>query len=156
MSQRRCKCTVFSSIFYFLLIEFSTIKSLLILCCLCLYFLCQIINIGRPLKSFGSAVLNIQWPNATNEGKRLLYLVQISDRGKNIIHCTPSEAINPLRFIKVILAWDIKLNNYQLLTSAPNVFTLQLSVLINDKSFRLIWLLAYCSLLRRRPEEGVN
>ncbi|XP_051716682.1 integrin alpha-6 [Ctenopharyngodon idella] len=60
----------------------------------------RIINIGRPLKSFGSAVLNIQWPNATNEGKRLLYLVQISDRGKNIIHCTPSEAINPLRFIK--------------------------------------------------------
>ncbi|XP_048032685.1 integrin alpha-6 isoform X2 [Megalobrama amblycephala] len=60
----------------------------------------RIINTGRPLKSFGSAVLNIQWPNATNEGKRLLYLVQISDRGKNIIHCTPSEAINPLRFIK--------------------------------------------------------
>ncbi|XP_077103938.1 integrin alpha-6 [Siphateles boraxobius] len=60
----------------------------------------RIINIGRPLKSFGSAVLNIQWPKATKEGKWLMYLVQISDRGKNIIHCTPSEAINPLRFIK--------------------------------------------------------
>ncbi|XP_067313431.1 integrin alpha-6 [Pseudorasbora parva] len=60
----------------------------------------RIFNIGRPLKSFGSAVLNIQWPKATREGKWLLYLVQISDRGKNIIHCTPSEAINPLRYIK--------------------------------------------------------
>uniref|UniRef100_A0A9J7WVT6 Integrin, alpha 6, like n=1 Tax=Cyprinus carpio carpio TaxID=630221 RepID=A0A9J7WVT6_CYPCA len=61
----------------------------------------RIINLGRPLKSFGSVVLNIQWPKATKEGKRLLYLVQIKDQGTNIIHCTPSEAINPLRFIKV-------------------------------------------------------
>uniref|UniRef100_A0A8C1TFQ3 Integrin, alpha 6, like n=1 Tax=Cyprinus carpio TaxID=7962 RepID=A0A8C1TFQ3_CYPCA len=60
----------------------------------------RIINLGRPLKSFGSVVLNIQWPKATKEGKRLLYLVQIKDQGTNIIHCTPSEAINPLRFIK--------------------------------------------------------
>uniref|UniRef100_A0A8C1LSY2 Integrin, alpha 6, like n=1 Tax=Cyprinus carpio TaxID=7962 RepID=A0A8C1LSY2_CYPCA len=62
----------------------------------------RIINLGRPLKSFGSVVLNIQWPKATKEGKRLLYLVQIKDQGTNIIHCTPSEAINPLRFIKVL------------------------------------------------------
>uniref|UniRef100_A0A8C2CXU2 Integrin, alpha 6, like n=1 Tax=Cyprinus carpio TaxID=7962 RepID=A0A8C2CXU2_CYPCA len=61
----------------------------------------RIINLGRPLKSFGSVVLNIQWPKATKDGKRLLYLVQIKDQGTNIIHCTPSEAINPLRFIKV-------------------------------------------------------
>uniref|UniRef100_A0A8C2D0F8 Integrin, alpha 6, like n=1 Tax=Cyprinus carpio TaxID=7962 RepID=A0A8C2D0F8_CYPCA len=60
----------------------------------------RIINLGRPLKSFGSVVLNIQWPKATKDGKRLLYLVQIKDQGTNIIHCTPSEAINPLRFIK--------------------------------------------------------
>lgn len=113
---------------YIILIGFSTIKSLLILCFLCLYFLRQIINIGRPLKSFGSAVLNIQWPKATKEGKWLMYLVQISDGGKNIIHCTPSEAINPLRFIKVIPSWDIKLNNYQLLTLTPTGSTLQLSI----------------------------
>jgi len=112
---------------YIILIGSSTIKSLLILCILCLYFH-QIINIGRPLKSFGSAVLNIQWPKATTEGKWLMYLVQISDLGKNIIHCTPSEAINPLRFIKVIPLWDIKLNNYQLLTSAPAGSTLKLFV----------------------------
>uniref|UniRef100_A0A673GWE4 Integrin alpha-6-like n=1 Tax=Sinocyclocheilus rhinocerous TaxID=307959 RepID=A0A673GWE4_9TELE len=61
----------------------------------------RIINVGRPLKSFGSVVLNIQWPNATKEGKRLLYLVQIKDHRKNIIHCTPADAINPLRFTKV-------------------------------------------------------
>ncbi|XP_058654599.1 integrin alpha-6 isoform X2 [Onychostoma macrolepis] len=60
----------------------------------------RIINLGRPLKSFGSVVLNIQWPNATKKGKQLLYLVQIKDHRKNIIHCTPAEAINPLRFIK--------------------------------------------------------
>ncbi|XP_026103969.1 integrin alpha-6 [Carassius auratus] len=57
-------------------------------------------NLGRPLKSFGSVVLNIQWPKTTKDGKRLLYLVQIKDQGKNIIHCTPAEVINPLRFIK--------------------------------------------------------
>ncbi|XP_016332580.1 integrin alpha-6 [Sinocyclocheilus anshuiensis] len=60
----------------------------------------RIINVGRPLKSFGSVVLNIQWPNATKEGKRLLYLVQIKDHRKNIIHCMPADAINPLRFTK--------------------------------------------------------
>ncbi|XP_056328164.1 integrin alpha-6 isoform X1 [Danio aesculapii] len=58
----------------------------------------RIFNIGRPLKSFGSAVLNIQWPKATKAGKRLLYLMQITDRGKNLIHCTPPEDINTLRF----------------------------------------------------------
>ncbi|XP_073677128.1 integrin alpha-6 [Garra rufa] len=60
----------------------------------------RIINVGQPLRSFGSVVLHIQWPKATKEGKWLLYLVQIKDHGKNIIPCTPAEAINPLRFIK--------------------------------------------------------
>uniref|UniRef100_A0A8C1TFI9 Integrin, alpha 6, like n=1 Tax=Cyprinus carpio TaxID=7962 RepID=A0A8C1TFI9_CYPCA len=67
----------------------------------------RIINLGRPLKSFGSVVLNIQWPKATKEGKRLLYLVQIKDQGTNIIHCTPSEAINPLRFIKFVILANV-------------------------------------------------
>uniref|UniRef100_A0A8C1FZG9 Integrin, alpha 6, like n=1 Tax=Cyprinus carpio TaxID=7962 RepID=A0A8C1FZG9_CYPCA len=63
----------------------------------------RISNVGRPLKSFGSVVLNIQWPNATKEGKRLLYLVQnlqIKDHRENIIHCMPADAINPLRITK--------------------------------------------------------
>lgn len=99
-------------------------------CWFCAYvLLCQIINVGRPLKSFGSIVLNIQWPNATKEGKRLLYLVQIKDRRNNIIHCTPAEAINPLRFIKVVPSWDMKWNNDHLLTSAVTGSILQLSVL---------------------------
>uniref|UniRef100_A0A8C2CYD5 Integrin, alpha 6, like n=1 Tax=Cyprinus carpio TaxID=7962 RepID=A0A8C2CYD5_CYPCA len=58
----------------------------------------RIINLGRPLKSFGSVVLNIQWPKATKDGKRLLYLVQIKDQGTNIIHCTPSEFHRPLLY----------------------------------------------------------
>ncbi|XP_051514484.1 integrin alpha-6 [Myxocyprinus asiaticus] len=61
----------------------------------------RISNIGRPLKSFASALLNIQWPKATKEGKRLLYLMQVTDQGQRIIHCTPSDAINSLRYIKV-------------------------------------------------------
>ncbi len=98
-------------------------------CWFCAYvLLCQIINVGRPLKSFGSVVLNIQWPNATKEGKRLLYLVQIKDHRKNIIHCTPAKAINPLRFTKVVPSLDVKLNIDHLLTSAVTGSTLQLSV----------------------------
>lgn len=110
---------------YFIYISLVQLKA----CWFCAYvLLCQIINVGRPLKSFGSVVLNIQWPNATKEGKRLLYLVQIKDHRKNIIHCTPAEAINPLRFIKVVPSLDVKLNNGHLLTSAVMVSTLQLSV----------------------------
>ncbi|TRY56891.1 hypothetical protein DNTS_031017 [Danionella cerebrum] len=60
----------------------------------------RIFNTGRPLKTFGSALLNVQWPKETKEGRRLLYLVQIRDRGKNIIHCTPENAFNPLRLGK--------------------------------------------------------
>uniref|UniRef100_A0A8C2H5M8 Integrin, alpha 6, like n=1 Tax=Cyprinus carpio TaxID=7962 RepID=A0A8C2H5M8_CYPCA len=79
----------------------------------------RIINLGRPLKSFGSVVLNIQWPKATKDGKRLLYLVQIKDQGTNIIHCTPSEAINPLRFIKVVLKFVILANVFLPLMLPP-------------------------------------
>uniref|UniRef100_A0A8C1UMK6 Integrin, alpha 6, like n=1 Tax=Cyprinus carpio TaxID=7962 RepID=A0A8C1UMK6_CYPCA len=84
----------------------------------------RISNVGRPLKSFGSVVLNIQWPNATKEGKRLLYLVQnlqIKDHRENIIHCMPADAINPLRITKVVPSGDIKLKNDHLLTCADDL-----------------------------------
>nr|XP_055034531.1 integrin alpha-6 [Misgurnus anguillicaudatus] len=63
----------------------------------------RIVNIGRPLKSFTSAVLNIQWPKETKEGKWLLYLVQITGREqKKIIPCTPAEEINPFKKSKAL------------------------------------------------------
>ncbi|XP_043114018.1 integrin alpha-6 isoform X2 [Puntigrus tetrazona] len=52
-------------------------------------------------EDIGSLVqYEFRWPNATKEGKRLLYLMQIENHRKNIIHCTPGEATNPLRFNK--------------------------------------------------------
>uniref|UniRef100_A0A8C9VB45 Integrin subunit alpha 6 n=1 Tax=Scleropages formosus TaxID=113540 RepID=A0A8C9VB45_SCLFO len=49
----------------------------------------RIINLGKPLKSFGTASLNIQWPKENAVGKWLLYLVRISTSGLEEIPCYP-------------------------------------------------------------------
>ncbi|KAI2656945.1 Integrin alpha-6 [Labeo rohita] len=55
----------------------------------------NIINVGRPLKSFGSVVLHIQWPKATKEGKWLLYLMQIKDHRKKYYSLHASRGHQP-------------------------------------------------------------
>ncbi|XP_072520354.1 integrin alpha-6 [Salminus brasiliensis] len=61
----------------------------------------RIINMGRPLKSFASATLNIQWPKQNKDGKWLLYLVQITGQKNQTISCTPAAEISPLKHVKV-------------------------------------------------------
>uniref|UniRef100_A0A8C9SFF3 Integrin subunit alpha 6 n=1 Tax=Scleropages formosus TaxID=113540 RepID=A0A8C9SFF3_SCLFO len=53
----------------------------------------RIINLGKPLKSFGTASLNIQWPKENAVGKWLLYLVRISTSGLEEIPCYPESEI---------------------------------------------------------------
>uniref|UniRef100_A0A6Q2XBL4 Integrin alpha-2 domain-containing protein n=1 Tax=Esox lucius TaxID=8010 RepID=A0A6Q2XBL4_ESOLU len=59
----------------------------------------KIINLGKPLKSFGTASLNIHWPKENVDGKWLLYLVRISTTGLEEIPCSPETEINSLKSI---------------------------------------------------------
>uniref|UniRef100_A0A8C9WAC1 Integrin subunit alpha 6 n=1 Tax=Scleropages formosus TaxID=113540 RepID=A0A8C9WAC1_SCLFO len=66
-------------------------------------FRVTIINLGKPLKSFGTASLNIQWPKENAVGKWLLYLVRISTSGLEEIPCYPESEIGSVQHIKVPL-----------------------------------------------------
>lgn len=55
----------------------------------------QVMNLGKPLKSYGTASLNIQWPKESAMGKWLLYLVKITSKGLEQIACSPKSEINP-------------------------------------------------------------
>ncbi|KAG7315921.1 hypothetical protein KOW79_020787 [Hemibagrus wyckioides] len=55
----------------------------------------RVINLGKPLKSFGTAFLNIEWPKNTATNKWLLYLMKITTVGTDNIACKPDE-VNPL------------------------------------------------------------
>lgn len=57
---------------------------------------------GRPLKSFASATLNIQWPKENKEGKQLLYLLQITGPNNQSISCSPASEISPLKHAQVV------------------------------------------------------
>ncbi|KAM9795141.1 integrin alpha-6-like [Neosynchiropus ocellatus] len=63
----------------------------------------QIINLGRPLKSFANASLNIRWPKENAVGKWTLYLTQITHSGVQPIPCSPAREVDPLRHVK---GWD--------------------------------------------------
>lgn len=56
----------------------------------------RISNLGKPLKSFGTASLIINWPKETSDGKWLLYLMKMDSAGLGGINCTPQKEINPL------------------------------------------------------------
>ncbi|XP_053734440.1 integrin alpha-6-like isoform X3 [Synchiropus splendidus] len=60
----------------------------------------QIINLGRPLKSFANASLNIRWPKENAVGKWMLYLTQITHSGVQPIPCSPAREVDPLRSVK--------------------------------------------------------
>ncbi|XP_018584540.1 integrin alpha-6-like [Scleropages formosus] len=55
----------------------------------------RIINLGRPLKFFDTAFLNIQWPKETDNGKWILYLLSTTTEGRKKIPCSPQAEINP-------------------------------------------------------------
>uniref|UniRef100_A0A672T7N2 Integrin subunit alpha 6 n=1 Tax=Sinocyclocheilus grahami TaxID=75366 RepID=A0A672T7N2_SINGR len=57
----------------------------------------RVINLGKPLRSFGTASLNIQWPKESSVGKWLLYLLRINTRDLQLVTCSPEREINPLR-----------------------------------------------------------
>lgn len=61
----------------------------------------QVMNLGKPLKSYGTASINIQWPKESAVGKWLLYLVKITSRGLEQITCSPEKEINPNGLIEV-------------------------------------------------------
>ncbi|KAJ1188208.1 hypothetical protein NDU88_004971 [Pleurodeles waltl] len=57
----------------------------------------KIINLGRPLKTLGTAFLDIQWPKEIGNGKWLLYLMKIHSKELEKVTCLPSDEINKLR-----------------------------------------------------------
>lgn len=57
----------------------------------------RVINLGKPMKSFGTASLNIQWPKESSLGKWLLYLMKINTKDLQLVTCSPEREINPLR-----------------------------------------------------------
>lgn len=60
----------------------------------------RVINLGKPLKSFGTAFLNIQWPKSTASNKWLLYLMKISSTGVERIGCGSTQEVNSLSLIQ--------------------------------------------------------
>ncbi|XP_077175823.1 integrin alpha-6 isoform X3 [Paroedura picta] len=57
----------------------------------------RITYLGKPLKSFGTASLDIQWPKEIKGGKWLLYLVSINSKELGELQCEPQNEINPLK-----------------------------------------------------------
>ncbi|XP_068181278.1 integrin alpha-6-like isoform X2 [Antennarius striatus] len=57
----------------------------------------RITNLGRPLKYFSNASLNIYWPKENSAGKWLLYLTHISSTGVQATPCSPVDEIHPLK-----------------------------------------------------------
>ncbi|XP_067405338.1 integrin alpha-6 isoform X2 [Emydura macquarii macquarii] len=57
----------------------------------------RVTNLGRPLKTFGTASLDIQWPKEISNGKWLLYLMKVDSKELGKIPCEPQNEINSLR-----------------------------------------------------------
>uniref|UniRef100_A0A8C3UGA5 Integrin subunit alpha 6 n=1 Tax=Catharus ustulatus TaxID=91951 RepID=A0A8C3UGA5_CATUS len=60
----------------------------------------RVTNLGRPLKTFGTASLDIQWPKEISNGKWLLYLMKIDSKGLEKVSCQPENEINSLHFVE--------------------------------------------------------
>ncbi|XP_065526443.1 integrin alpha-6 isoform X3 [Lathamus discolor] len=60
----------------------------------------RVTNLGRPLKTFGTASLDIQWPKEISNGKWLLYLMKIDSKGLEKVSCQPESEINSLRVLE--------------------------------------------------------
>lgn len=56
----------------------------------------RVANLGRPLKSFGTASMIIQWPKHNFQDKWLLYLMEITAVGIERVSCSHQNEVNPL------------------------------------------------------------
>uniref|UniRef100_A0A8C9EPL9 Integrin subunit alpha 6 n=1 Tax=Pavo cristatus TaxID=9049 RepID=A0A8C9EPL9_PAVCR len=64
----------------------------------------RVTNLGRPLKTFGTASLDIQWPKEISNGKWLLYLMKIDSKGLEKVSCQPQNEIN---FLHVAVCYPV-------------------------------------------------
>ncbi|XP_054237434.1 integrin alpha-6 isoform X2 [Indicator indicator] len=60
----------------------------------------RVTNLGRPLKTFGTASLDIQWPKEISNGKWLLYLMKIDSKDLEKVSCQPENEINSLHLVE--------------------------------------------------------
>ncbi|TWW53518.1 Integrin alpha-6 CD49 antigen-like family member F VLA-6, partial [Takifugu flavidus] len=60
----------------------------------------RITNLGRSLKSFTNASLNLFWPKENSAGKWLLYLSHTSSKGVQSVPCSPVNEIDHLKDVK--------------------------------------------------------
>uniref|UniRef100_A0A8C1CKB0 Integrin, alpha 6b n=1 Tax=Cyprinus carpio carpio TaxID=630221 RepID=A0A8C1CKB0_CYPCA len=56
----------------------------------------RVTNLGKPLKSFGTASMVIQWPKHNSQGKWLLYLMKMTSSGLDSFSCTNQNEVNKL------------------------------------------------------------
>uniref|UniRef100_A0A8C2I8N7 Integrin, alpha 6b n=1 Tax=Cyprinus carpio TaxID=7962 RepID=A0A8C2I8N7_CYPCA len=56
----------------------------------------RVTNLGKPLKSFGTASMNIQWPKHNSQGKWLLYLMKMTSTGLDSFICSNQDEVNKL------------------------------------------------------------
>ncbi|XP_067843634.1 integrin alpha-6-like isoform X2 [Heptranchias perlo] len=61
----------------------------------------RMINLGRSLKTLGTAWLQIMWPKEIANGKWLLYLMKIDSKGIDHVSCQPVNEINELKLKEV-------------------------------------------------------
>ncbi|KAF7706979.1 hypothetical protein HF521_018197 [Silurus meridionalis] len=74
----------------------------------------SISNMVRPLKSFTSVTLNIQWPKENKEGKWLFYLLNITGPNNQNIPCSPVSEINPLKHAQEVRRFHISISRHLL------------------------------------------
>ncbi|KAL1282268.1 hypothetical protein QQF64_001071 [Cirrhinus molitorella] len=56
----------------------------------------RVTNLGKPLKSFGTPSMLIQWPKHNSQGKWLLYLMKITSTGLDTFSCSNQDEVNKL------------------------------------------------------------
>ncbi|XP_043101910.1 integrin alpha-6b [Puntigrus tetrazona] len=56
----------------------------------------RVTNLGKPLKSFGTASIIIQWPKHNSQGKWLLYLMRMTPSGLDSFSCSNQDEVNKL------------------------------------------------------------
>uniref|UniRef100_A0A672NDA6 Integrin alpha-6-like n=1 Tax=Sinocyclocheilus grahami TaxID=75366 RepID=A0A672NDA6_SINGR len=56
----------------------------------------RVTNLGKPLKSFGTASMIIQWPKHNSQGKWLLYLMKMTSTGLDSFICSNQDEVNKL------------------------------------------------------------
>ncbi|KAF4118688.1 integrin alpha-6b [Onychostoma macrolepis] len=56
----------------------------------------RVTNLGKPLKSFGTASMIIQWPKHNSQGKWLLYLMKMTPSGLDSFSCSNQDEVNKL------------------------------------------------------------